>query len=796
MPIYYKVYNCYPSFIGSFTGQAGGSVVNPVPNYGSVGSHLEDYFDNHMAETPSGGTDNLVAFLACQKSLTGIVASDLTGMANNLSVNFGITGSSSGKGLLDFRGPSWKYLMGDGIVGPSNTSNTTAYTNTVAAAVTILNHFNKQYPYIAWAFAGLPHLPRYTTFAPTAGSAFSWAPSLGNTAGGVNNHWDAAHPTGPTGYGERFFDWEHTPTELRDFHTAKAISRCQSILDVSGWLCPDLNPTLSQDSLFGLYNETIDGQYAYAQDLTQISTDYSMEQLRSCEVVPLVCSMVSSRESHQFDAATGNFRTTSFAYGVSGEVVTVYSGFRSATADASDYETTLPFLKTGMLEAGVRGGAVGFVYQDNIPLMVELACTGATPSTSDATQAMQRARKYIANKVYGGAGVASIPWSSVKNEVKSYLSYNVTANQLRTFSETLPIGEAWGTAFAAGDVANGGGPSEGVPQYDSVGWDTSSPTDTANGSGSGVVECPCPEPPTGACCNNGNCTEGVKEADCQGAWTQGASCSSLSGDTNCNDPLVSCCTETGCQQVRRSLCTDSTSCGNGTCCNDPSSRLNCICTDTCKERNVYGVDENGNELTCDRTFISMSVKSGSCCCQSSGGQYSNPPADCPDLNCDCVPTPDDDCCPGPCDDIISVSLGLQGCCQLTCESNRNGPCPAFPCRGDVQPFTTNCQNGTFFNLLSSSDISTSTKQKLILTASQLVGVTLTQAQIAAYTQNTQFRAARTVSNTLAYYSSQTGIGRDVAYANFNANYASTASVAQRISSEFGFDRFFIPIAYT
>ena len=75
------------------------------------------------------------------------------------------------------------------------------------------------------------------------------------------------------------------------------------------------------------------------------------------------------------------------------------------------------------------------------------------------------------------------------------------------------------------------------------------------------------------------------------------------------------------------------------------------------------------------------------------------------------------------------------------------------------------------------------------------GITLTDAEIANYTQNTAFRNSQTVSNTLAYYTSL-GQNETFAYINLIANYRPTTLTVSRIKSEFAFDRMLLPIEYT
>ena len=645
MPTYYKVYNCFPSFTSTFE-LDGTTRTNPLPSYDGLGDHLEDYFVNRMAETPAGGYDNLVAFLASQKSLTGIVAADLTGMANNLSVKFGITGSTEGYALLDFRGDSWKYLIGDGIVGPSNTTNIPAYTNTLNAAVSILTHFKNRYPLVKWAFAGLPHLPQYTTFAPTngTGTAFAWDTSLTNSAGATNNHWDPQHPTGGD-YGTAFFNWYHTPSDLRLFHYNKALSRCSAALDAAGWACPDINPVVTEESKFGTFVHSIESQNNYASDLTRLTDSYASAQRRQFKVMPLVSSVLRSRTEHQFDdtGASAGFDSVGFNYGVSGQVVTTYSGYTGASANASDCPMSISILRAGILEPAARNGAVGFIYQDNFPLLIELACTGATQSSETARQAVERARNFVGDKVYGTTDISLLPWSSLKSELKSYISQNIIAPQLRAFSETLPIGEAFMRSLIAGNYAVQGGVSKNITGYDSVAWSQTSFTNTdgsvsdqTSTNQSSVVECECPQPPTGACCKDGTCSEGVRQAACNGTWSQDKACADLSSNTECKNDVL-CCENGNCTTKPSNQCGGSTVDDCAECpCGSDSNPIDCICVRECTTDCSY-TDENDNTITVTgRICKSYDVGPGRCCCQPGTGA----PSGCSGINtaanCDCV----------------------------------------------------------------------------------------------------------------------------------------------------------------
>jgi len=479
MPIetsHFRVFNCYPSFTNVYF-HSGKTGTNPIPNYGSMGFHLKDYFENRMSETPVSGCDYLVAFLASSKSLTGIMQNDLTGMANSASVDFGITHSTEGFGLLDFRGDSWKHLVGDGIIGQSSTTNYQAYTDTVSAAVNILDHFSSKYPMIKWAYAGLPSLPKYTCFAPTAGSSFAWSQGLTNTPGATNNHWDAAHPTGAS-YGEQIFEWSRSPSKLTTYFNTNSIDRCRTVLENSGWACPDINPVATNNTEFGVNIHSVVDHHRYTRDLVKIANDFATTQHaleRDFKVMPLVNSMLRSREIHVFDDPNGQFTNTyGMAFGASGEIVNFYSGFTGASgmgaSGAADSDVSTEFLRAGMLEPAAFAGAVGFVYQDNIPLLVELACTGSTSISGDDAEATIRARNYIAKKVYNTSNTSLIPWNSVRNEVLIDLSLNVTAIQLRTFPESIPIGNGWALRSTSQTREQFPSESLNVEQYRSVRW--------------------------------------------------------------------------------------------------------------------------------------------------------------------------------------------------------------------------------------------------------------------------------------------------------------------------------------
>ena len=786
---YFKIYNCYPSFIDTFDLPSGQNVTNPVPNYGGVGDHLEDYFVNRMAETPSGGTENLVAFLASQKSLTAIAAADLTGMANNLSVNYGISGSSVGYGLLDFRGDSWKHLIGDGIIGPSDIGNNTAYTSTKTAAISILSHFSKAYPSIKWAFAGLPHLPNYTTFAPPNGSYFAWNPSLVNNAGATNNHWDASHPTGASyGYKDTIFDWAHSPKELRNFYESNCLSRVQGILDASGWCCPDINPTTSTNYEFGSLLNSVRFHALHTISVVSLAKQYKETQNREFLIQPIINSMLRSRSPHHFDDLSGSFMESGFAQGVSGQILNVKYGFTGASSASCDNDITLTTLRSGVFEPAAFAGVDGFVYQDNIPLMIELACTGATPASAQAQEAVARARNYIAKRVYGSNDTAILPWSTLQLELKSHFSQNITAPQLRVISESVPVGDyLWRSLYAGGVVKDFNGVSNAFDQYQSVYWNSSAPQDP-NSQAFVPANC-CSPSPTGACCLNGSCVDGVVQSACSGTWYDGLNCDELTAQTGCV-ALVDCCINgvcqsgvpvTTCQSSGGTVLPQGCAAAQSACaCN---TQTNCICVRT-------ATDTNCSPTKYCRKYELLNP----CCCINAEGDPTIPAACGPigtALKCNIANN-----CPPPCESVVTVSPELQACCNFSCSSSVHGnsplggPCLFFPCPtnySDCVPVS---------NFLADPNNSNQLKQLVVNDMSSLFGITIEYPVIPTdYTVDHQFRSSGSLVSTLSAVENNS-VNPWVSYISLLKNYDPSASTISRIQSEFAFDRLLIPISYT
>ena len=848
---YYKVYNCFPSFGSTFI-QNGVVTPNPLPNYGSMGDHLQDYFDNRMGETPAGGVGNLVAFLGSEKSLTSIHQDSLTGMANNLSTSYGITTGTVGYALLDFRGDSWKYLVGDGIIGPSNMTNSPIYDSVKSSAVSILNHFNNQYPNIKWSYAGLPNIPQFTTFAPTAGSSFSWSPSLTNS-GITNSHWDASHPTGPA-YGEVFSDWEHTPTELKTFYKNQSINRVKDILDVSGWMCPDINPTISALSTFGYFMFPLKGLHIHTREVVSSASDYSSSQNREFRVMPLVCSLYRSRESHVFDSAlTGSgayFTNMTYAEGASGTVLEVYNGFTGNTVDAADDTIPESAMKAGMLEPAAFAGADGFVYQDQMPILIDLACTGATQADDRMTQAVSRARKYISNTVYGTNNISTIPWTTRADEVKGYISYNVTAKLLTTISESIPVGDPSWKILAAENGVKTPDESEGVTGYRSAYWDKNSPlTDTQSFTipPSNLVDCGgCggggdPGTEIGACCDGeGGCVDGLTVDACVGGsnttyvWYKNSRCvdSDLANSSLCA-PICECCTRTGCAgKMMKEQCiaqggscvaktpanpegicnTDATKLGGANCCINTS-----ICVQTCK-----GPISGCTSKTCKRYHLPFNT----CKCNDTDEDGEIDPdlrVSCPSIVCSgqCVPL---------CGTYTFFDSVLWACCanDVCQNSNQNGQfCPMVTCSSsctdtcDQPPVTILPPSGGsewteeektqyWLNTLD-IDLRTEVIEELTNIFGYEIISTENSGGVMSITSVTKpFRQKSAVLNSLNYYM-QMLPDENVSYMNLIQNYKLglvgsaggdgymfqpyNHNIVARIQSEFAFDRFLLLNSY-
>jgi hypothetical protein len=270
----------------------------------------------------------------------------------------------------------------------------------------------------------------------------------------------------------------HLPSKLVDYFKTNSVNRCLTILENSGWACPDINPVATNNTEFGVNVHSVVDHHRYTRDLVKIANTFAKTQHaleRDFKVMPLVNSMIRSREINVFDDPNGEFTNTyGMAFGASGEIVNFYSGYTGASgmggSGAADSDISVEFLRAGMLEPAAFAGAVGFIYQDNIPLLVELACTGSTSLSEDDVEAVIRARNYISKKVYNTSNTNSIPWQNVKNEVLIDLSLNVAANQLRTFAESIPIGDGWSLRSISQRGEQSPADSLQVEQYKSVRW--------------------------------------------------------------------------------------------------------------------------------------------------------------------------------------------------------------------------------------------------------------------------------------------------------------------------------------
>lgn len=850
---YYKVYNCFPSFVSTFT-QNGVETPNPLPNYGSMGDHLQDYFDNRMGETPAGGVGNLVAFLGSEKSLTSIHQDSLTGMANKLSTSYGITTGTVGYALLDFRGDSWKYLVGDGIIGPSNITNSPIYNSVKSSAVSILNHFNNQYPNIKWAYAGLPNIPQFTTFAPTAGSSFSWSPSLTNS-GITNSHWDASHPTGGSAYGDVFTDWEHTPTELKTFYKNQTINRVKDILDVSGWMCPDINPTISHSTEFGRVMFPLVGKHMHTDAVVLAASTYAFSQNREFHVMPLVCTLYRSRESHVFDSmmtgsnayfTNGTYVAGAVASGTTASSVAleVLNGFTANQSDAADMVISRFTLRAGMLEPAALAGADGFIYQDQMPILIDLACTGATQQTDDRmTQAIDRARNFISNTVYGTSNTDTIPWTTVAEEVKGNISYGIMAELLTTISESIPVGDPMWGVLALENGVNTPNESVGITAYDSIFWESNSQSTEPQQfytSSEFLATCPCPPTDRGACCKDDACADNVAISVCTaqgGTFHKDQPCSAFSDLAGCA-PFCNCCGRKGCLgYLSERICNGIEGAG----CVSNQLRDNDVCapvddthgpSNCCNNKKicVYTIQGPTPECPGGKTCIRYYLSQNSCWCKDTDGNGQIDPdlfvqpvtftcyTDCPST---CVPYQSID------SDLFSCMRPLPGC-QDSTKNIRVPFCPLSGCPSPTDPrafVLDSCNGGNqtqgliggetpseeqqLTNFLNSLD--EETRLLVIYTLTNVYGYdiiyanSLTEKLTTVNSVTQTFRKKSIVINTLVdhmrFFPNQ-----NLSYMNLIGNYAVGEvggedngydhNIVARIQSEFAFDRFLLPNSYT
>ena len=841
---YYKVYNCFPSFVSTFT-QNGVETPNPLPNYGSMGDHLQDYFDNRMGETPAGGVGNLVAFLGSEKSLTSIHQDSLTGMANKLSTSYGITTGTVGYALLDFRGDSWKYIVGDGIIGPSNMTNSPIYNSVKSSAVSILNHFNNQYPNIKWAYAGLPNIPQFTTFAPTAGSSFSWSPSLTNS-GITNSHWDASHPTGGSAYGDVFTDWEHTPTELKTFYKNQTINRVKDILDVSGWMCPDINPTISHSTQFGRVMFPLVGKHIHTDEVVLAASTYAFSQNREFHVMPLVCTLYRSRESHVFDSmmtgsnayfTNGTFVAGAVASGTTASVaLEVLNGFTANQSDAADMVISRFTLRAGMLEPAALAGADGFIYQDQMPILIDFACTGATEQTDyRMTQAIDRARNFISNTVYGTSNTDTIPWTTVAEEVKGNISYGIMAELLTTISESIPVGDPMWGVLALENGVNTPNESVGITAYDSIFWESNSQSTEPQQfytSSEFLATCDCPDTDRGACCKDDQCADNVPASVCAaqgGNFHKDQLCSDFTDTPGCA-PFCYCCSRYGCRGFMSvSQCA---ALGNGAGCVSTLGRTNNLCAskqdangppNCCNSRAVCVRTTTGPTFQCPggKTCIYYYLADNSCYCVRIDGDIP------PDLR---IPVKHIRCfteCPGPCATYEEFDSILPGCmtsvpdCLDSLEDVRTfcllTPCPDPGLRGEnvsdscdyiiasLVGDETPSEEQQLTGFLNSLD--EETRLQVIYTLTNVYGYdiiyshSLTEKLTTVNSVTQTFRKKSIVINTLVNHM-RFFPNQNLSYMNLIGNYAVGEvggydhNIVARIQSEFAFDRFLLPNSYT
>lgn len=520
MTQYFKILNAMPSFDSEYRRVEGGQTfANPYPNYGKFvasggkDKFLEDYFYHAMRETPAGGSDKLAVYLNTQAGMTTMVASGLTGLRNYIFTQFGATANTVGYGLLDFRGStSWNILTGDGIIGPSNPGSTAA-TQTQTAAAAILTYL-KANTGIKWTYAGLPYLPHVTTYAPNSGTAHSWNTGLTNNGVTGTNFWDNDHPTGGDMYNMLYL-WYSTPSNLKDYYKAKSLDSVLGVLDASDWLCPDINPI--HDPL-GISRNwySVEQARAYTRDVMDVCNTYadyrfSIEgNYERIEVYPLINTTYRSRNVGHNDNEYSYFRNETQVQIVDGDSnlvqeVSVIYGFTGSTAGMSDIIINEAMFKSGMVTPAANKMCSGFVYLDQIPFLIDLACTG---NETDVTRqvAQTRARNFIRREVYDD-NRESIPnigtyWPLRKNEIRSYLAFNQAAERLRFISESIPVGDPNWNSMS--DTINDGGDSEGVTSFAAWRWinignhDIQTYSDLVNNVNS------CCTPPTEICCRIGS----------------------------------------------------------------------------------------------------------------------------------------------------------------------------------------------------------------------------------------------------------------------------------------------------
>lgn len=592
-----------PSFDGDYERTSGGQTfANPYPNYGNYGNHLEDYFYHGMRETPAGGTDKLAVYLNTQAGMTTMVASGLTGLRNHIYTRFGATADTTGYGLLDFRGStSWNIITGDGIIGPSNVGST-AFIDTSTAATQILDYLSDN-TQIKWAYAGLPYLPHVTTYAPNGGSAHSWNTGLTNTGITATNHWDNDHPTGGSLF-NMVYMWYSTAPDLKDYYKAKSVDSVTSILDSSGWLCPDINPI---DTQYGVSKNwySIEQAASYTEDIMERCSVYSDQRLESdpynpIEVFPLLNTMYRSRNGGIYDDPTGKYTMANWI-GINDSnndpstAVHVYSGYTGTTGYSCETLINEAMFKGGMIQPAARNLCAGFVYFDQIPFMIELACTAGI--TNDAAQiaAQNRSRYFLYRDICGQLsritttsnietrlfrqiedclsvvpGLTSLfgphygltsgltgvtgydkPWSYIQDAVRYVVSYDISSNYLRYISESIPVGDPnWNSIVAP----VGDGSSDGVTGYTSLRWNNNgNQSSFVYGNETASQNC-CIPPTTEICCRTSTSACGTCEVVEAGTCSDGTV---VTDCAECTDPYnISgvCCINDSCSSMLRCDC--------------------------------------------------------------------------------------------------------------------------------------------------------------------------------------------------------------------------------------------------
>jgi hypothetical protein len=467
MPIkYFKLFNALPSFTEEYTAKNGNTYPNPFPNYGNThGDQLNDIFDYRVQETPSdgtpsSGTDNLVAYIPVfwqSPSMTGMEETGLTDFSDYIATNYVFDNEISGKILLDFRGsPSWNIITGDGIIGQSNKSST-IFTQTVSAATAMLEHLNNTFPKIKFSFAGLPYIPQTVIYAPETNDFFTWQFSQvmseggygTNTGVGSTNYWDNNHPK-IGNLDEVMYSWANAPQDLKDWHLSNFTDSVSTILEKSGWICPDINPLYDHE---GESREwySIESKRNHTEDLIRLSKVYADNDVinngsERKEVLPLVNNMYRSRFIGFYDDPTGRFlRGKKIEDSRTSSIVSFLDGYTGNKSYATDKFISEAMFKGGMIEPAASPylsntpintiyGCDGFVYLDQIPFALTAAFS-SDQSSGNLEYLQRRSRNFIGRESFGTPPSENLPiWSNNSYAQYQPISFEYDQNKIVVLS--------------------------------------------------------------------------------------------------------------------------------------------------------------------------------------------------------------------------------------------------------------------------------------------------------------------------------------------------------------------------